>query len=112
MADPFSGQASSEDQFSLSVVEFVCPHCQKAPDAIEETGSTITLQPCEHVFHRSDLATVVEHLCALDELIQHHDAATTPFERHGIREEIHTLGVELDTAIEQCTAHMDAAEPV
>jgi hypothetical protein len=103
----FNGQSSLENQFSLSVVEFVCPQCQKTPDATEETGSTITLQPCGHTFHRSDLTTVIKHLCALDDLVQYHDAAATPFERQEVQEEIHAVGVEFDAATERCTAHID-----
>lgn len=112
MANPFSDQSLSDDQFSLSAVEFVCPQCQKTPDATAEMGSTITLQPCGHVFRRSDLTTVIEHLCALDELIQRHEVATTPFERQGIREEIRAIGAELDTATERCTARMEAIETI
>ena len=112
MNEPSSGQSSLEDQVGLSAAEFICPYCQQTPDATEKMDSTVTLQPCEHVFRRSDLTIVIEHLCALDDLIQRHDAATTPFERHGIREEIHAVGAELDAATERCTAHMDAAETI
>jgi hypothetical protein len=110
MDDPFSGQSSPENQFTLDAVEFVCPACHETPEATEEGGSTITLRPCGHAFRRSDLTVVIEHLCTLDDLIQRHDAATTPFERQGIREEIHAVGAKLDAATERCTAHMDAVE--
>lgn len=101
----FSDQASLDD-LQFDAVEFVCPACRNVPREIKENGSTITLRPCEHTFRHSDLAPVIEHLGDLDELTQRHDAAPTPLERHGIREEIHAVGVELDAAVERCETQM------
>lgn len=107
MCDPFSGQSSPGSQFLLDTVEFACPSCCETPEVTEESGSTITLRPCRHAFRRSDLTRIIEHLRTLDELIQRHDAATTPFERQGIREEIHAVGAKLDADTERCTAQRD-----
>ena len=101
MDDLFSDQASLGD-LPFDAVEFVCPACRKMPGEIEEKGSTITLLPCEHTFRHSDLTPVVEHLRDLDVLTQRYNAAPTSLERHGLGEEIHAVGVELDTAVEQC----------
>jgi hypothetical protein len=95
------------NQLSLDTVEFACPSCLGTPEATEESSSTITLRPCGHAFRRSDLAGIIEHLRTLDDLIQRHDAATTPFERQGIREEIHAVGTKLDAETERCTAQRD-----
>lgn len=68
------------------------------------------LRPCGHRFQRSDLVAIIDHLHALDDLIQRHDAATTPFERQGIREEIHAMGAKLDADAERCTAQRDPSQ--
>jgi hypothetical protein len=102
MNDPFSCQSLVGNQLPLDTVEFACPSCLETPEATEESGSTMTLRPCGHAFQRSDLAGIIDYLCTLDGLIQRHDAATTPFERQGIQEEIHAVGTKLDTIIEQC----------
>jgi hypothetical protein len=110
VSDPFSGQSSPENQLTLDTVEGVCPSCHKTPEATEKEGSTITLRPCGHTFRRSDLVKIIDHLRALDELIQRHDAATTPFERQGIREEIHVVGTKLDANVKRCTVHRDSSQ--
>lgn len=106
MEDPFSSQSSPDSQLNLSTAEFTCPYCHKSPDVTEKMGSMITLRPCEHSFRRTDLTVVIEHLRELDDLIQRHSAAATPFERQGLREEIHTVGAQLDAAAERCETHM------
>lgn len=62
---------------------------------MDEQDNTILLRSCGHEFRRTDLAAVIEHLQTLDDLIQHHDAATTPLERQGIREDILAMGGEI-----------------
>lgn len=110
MDDPFRGQSSPSDQLEFSVVEFSCPYCHETPDlmaeADEEGDSTVTLRPCDHTFRRADLTTAITHLRALDDLMQRHDAATTPFERQRLGEEIHAVGAELDAAAERCKTQM------
>lgn len=110
MTEPFSGQSSPENQLSLDTVEFVCPSCLETPEATEESGSTILLRPCGHTFYRSGLTDIIDHLRTLDDLIQRHDAAITPFERQGIQEEIHAVGAKLDADTERCTAQRDPSQ--
>ena len=105
MGNLFSGQASLGN-LPFDAVEFVCPACGKAPWEIEEKGSTITLRPCEHTFRHGDLTPVIEHLRDLNELAQRYNTAPTPLERHGLGEEIHAVGVELDAAVERCETQM------
>ena len=107
MDDPFSDQSSSGSQLTFDAVEFVCPACHETPEATEERGNTILLGQCGHAFRRDDLIAVIEHLRVLDDLIQRHDAATTPLERQRIREEIYAVGTKLDADAEQCKAQRD-----
>lgn len=102
MGNSLSNESSLTSQLRFTTVKFICPECHEIPDVMDEQDNTILLRPCGHEFWRTDLTAVIEHLQTLDDLIQHHDAVTTPLERQSIREDILAMGAKFDADLERC----------